>query len=94
MQSVRLEEFVVSAISSFVDMLSTTGASNQTIKSYSTDVVHFLNWLTNNNLTIKQVDKELAGRYLEELKNHYKPNTVRRKCLVLRRFFDFLEDTR
>ena len=83
-------------IERFVDYLkSQRGYSQNTVRSYETDLRHFVDFLKKNNNTGTvdpgQVDFHVIRAYLGGLFKKYKKTTISRKLSAIRTFFFFLE---
>jgi len=64
------------------------GYSPHTVRSYQSDLDHFLRFLGNRG---KGIDAREIRAYLGSLFNRYKRTSIARKLSAIRSFFDFLE---
>ena len=68
--------------------------SENTVKNYSIDLVHFDLYVKSEELDIKAFTIHDARKYVGVLSNEYDESSVRRKITTMRRFFSFLERKR
>lgn len=83
------------ALDAFIRALEGKNRSPSTITAYTTDLAHFITWLTQNNLVIKtpnQIEKADLTEYLAHLGQKGLMGVSRaRKLAAIREFFRFLE---
>jgi integrase/recombinase XerC len=83
-------------IERFIDYLkSQRGYSQNTARSYRTDLLHFFNYLKKKDnageIDLSQIDFHVIRAYLGGLFKGYKKTTISRKLSAVRTFFIFLE---
>lgn len=79
-------------LKSFENYLASKGKTPHTIRSYHTDVVKFLEYLTHNNYNLQNISYDLMIQYQDYLNYQKKDkiNTIRRETLGLKQFFKFI----
>jgi integrase/recombinase XerC len=83
-------------IERFIDYLkSQRGYSQNTVRSYRADLVHFFNYLKKKDnageIDLKLIDFHVVRAYLGGLFKGYKKTTISRRLSAVRTFFFFLE---
>ncbi|WP_243411737.1 tyrosine-type recombinase/integrase [Ruminococcus difficilis] len=63
--------------------------NSKTIKSYRIDLRQYKNYIEKNDMEWR--GKQAIESYIEELHDHYKPKSVKRKIASLKAFFHYLE---
>lgn len=64
--------------------------SDKSIKAYRSDLISFINWLKENELSI--IDRKSINAYIEFLQNHkhLKDSSIKRKYVTLKSYFKYL----
>ena len=66
--------------------------SPKSIKAYKIDLTQFMNFPVERELTpVSDISRDLIRSYLRHLSNSYKPRSVKRKMIILKSFFGYLE---
>lgn len=65
--------------------------SYNTIDAYSRDLYHFMNFLDDPKINIKDIHEDDIHEYLAYLNDHLSKNSIQRHITTLRRFYIFLQ---
>ncbi len=89
-ESQDLKEAIKGGNAEFIDYLLFKGFSIATIKSYSSDVVRFEQWLSKENVVLETVSYSDVLHYIQGKKGRVKQRTISTTVNSLKHYFNFL----
>lgn len=90
-----MAEEIDSVVGQFLSHLKLEkGFSSHSISSYQTDLKQFLQYLSDQNLSLTSIDEQTARNYTHVLKNRsLASQTIARKVSALRQFYRYLQQS-